>query len=253
MEQPYVHSTLENGIYIIEFYHPQSNSLPGELLNKLADEITKGGTTDQAKCILLKSAGDRAFCAGASFDELVAIDTPEAGLSFFSGFAKVINAVRTCPKFVIGRVQGKAVGGGVGVASAMDYCFATKHAAIKLSELAIGIGPFVVGPAVERKMGTAAFTELSIDASEWRTAEWACARGLYARTFDSAEQMDTEIEVFLKRIVNYSPEAMRELKSVFWEGTENWDKLLVDRAKISGRLVLSEFTRSAINAFKTKS
>ncbi len=253
MAEAYVRSTLVNQTQEIEFYHPNSNSLPGELLDEIANQIGLAGENPEVICVLLKSGGDRAFCAGASFDELIPIETKEAGLEFFSGFAKVINAIRTCPKFVIGRVQGKTVGGGVGIASAVDYCFATKHASIKLSELAIGIGPFVVGPAVERKMGKSAFTELAIDASEWRTAEWAQTRGLYNSVSDDATLMDAALDAFLTRIKKYSPEAMTELKHVFWEGTEHWDTLLVDRAKISGRLVLSDFTKNAINSFKTKS
>ncbi|GAB5538037.1 MAG: enoyl-CoA hydratase/isomerase family protein [Salibacteraceae bacterium] len=252
MAEAYVNSTIHGGVEIIEFYHPQSNSLPSHILDQIANAIEAAGTNDDVRCVLLKSGGDRAFCAGASFDELVAIDNDEKGLDFFTGFAKVINAVRLCPKFVIGRVQGKAVGGGVGVASAVDYCFATKHAAIKLSELAIGIGPFVVGPAVERKMGKSAFTELAIDASEWRSAEWAFDRGLYNSVSDTAEAMDESINAFLTRVEKYSPDAMKELKKVFWEGTENWGNMLVERAKISGRLVLSDFTKNAINSFKTK-
>jgi methylglutaconyl-CoA hydratase len=253
MAEAYVRSTLVNQTQEIEFYHPNSNSLPGELLDEIANQIRLAGENPEVICVLLKSGGDRAFCAGASFDELIAIETKEAGLEFFSGFAKVINAIRTCPKFVIGRVQGKTVGGGVGIASAVDYCFATKFAAIKLSELAIGIGPFVVGPAVERKLGKSGFTELAIDASAWRDASWAATRGLYMHVSDSIEQMDQEIGLFLNRIEKYSPEAMAELKINFWEGTEHWDNLLIERAKISGRLVLSDFTRNAINAFKTKS
>jgi len=253
MSEAYVNSSIQGKTCIIEFYHPQSNSLPGHILGEIATKITEAGNNSETRCILLKSAGDRAFCAGASFDELVAIETAEEGLEFFTGFAKVINAIRTCPKFVIGRVQGKTVGGGVGLASAVDYCFATKHASLKLSELAIGIGPFVVGPAVERKAGKSAFVEMSIDASEWRRAEWGANKGLYNQVFEDTTTMDNHIEKVLGRIEKYSPEAMKELKQVFWAGTENWDQLLIERAKISGRLVLSEFTRSAINTFKTKS
>lgn len=253
MQAPYVKLSVENKVATIEFFHPQSNSLPSAILSELAEKITEAGKAPSASCILLKSGGERAFCAGASFDELVAISNEEEGLAFFSGFAKVINAIRTCPKFVIGRVQGKAVGGGVGVASAVDHCFATKFSAVKLSELAIGIGPFVVGPAVERKIGTSAFSTLSIDASEWKSAQWALDKGLYAELFENAEEMDEAISSFLERIKEYSPEAMAELKKVCWKGTEDWDQLLMDRAAISGRLVLSEFTRNAIAKFKSKS
>ncbi len=242
----------ENGIATIEFYQPLSNSLPGKVLAKLADTITKAGNNDDIKVILLKSSGERAFCAGASFDELIAIDNLEIGKVFFSGFANVINAARKCPKLIIGRVQGKAVGGGVGMASAVDYCFATKHAAVKLSELAVGIGPFVVGPAVERKVGTSAMSQLAINATEWYSADWAREKGLYTDIYDNAEEMDKAINTLSNKLANSNPEAMRLLKQVFWEGTENWDELLSERAAMSGKLVLSDFTKNAINAFKKK-
>jgi methylglutaconyl-CoA hydratase len=242
----------EKGIATIDFFHPMSNSLPGKVLNKLANTITELGNNDQVKVIILKSEGDRAFCAGASFDELISIDDMETGKVFFSGFANVINAVRKCPKFIIGRVQGKAVGGGVGMASAVDYCYATKFAAVKLSELAVGIGPFVVGPAVERKIGTSAMSMLAINATEWYPAEWAKEKSLYAEIFDSIEEMDAAIEALAEKLALSNPEAMSMLKKVFWEGTEHWDTLLSERAAMSGKLVLSDFTRNAINAFKKK-
>lgn len=242
----------ENGIATVTFEHPLSNSLPGKVLNKLADTITDLGNTDTVKVIILKSKGDRAFCAGASFDELISIKDLDTGKKFFSGFAGVINACRKCPKFIIGRVQGKAVGGGVGLASAVDYCYATKYADIKLSELAIGIGPFVVGPAVERKVGTSAMSQLTINATEWRGAKWAKDKGLYADVYESVAEMDADIEVLSKKLAKSNPEAMRLLKKVFWEGTEHWDELLADRAALSGELVLSDFTVNAINAFKKK-
>lgn len=242
----------ETGIAIIEFFHPMSNSLPGKVLNKLANTITELGNNSQVKVIILKSKGDRAFCAGASFDELISIDDMETGKVFFSGFANVINAARKCPKFIIGRVQGKAVGGGVGMASAVDYCYATKFAAVKLSELAVGIGPFVVGPAVERKIGTSAMSMLAINATEWYPAEWAKEKSLYAEIFDSIEAMDEAIDVLANKLAQSNPEAMSMLKKVFWEGTEHWDTLLSERAAMSGKLVLSDFTRNAINAFKKK-
>jgi methylglutaconyl-CoA hydratase len=252
METGYVTTTVENGIAHIEFFHPQSNSLPGKLLNELAEAIEQAGTNQSVTVVVLKSAGDRAFCAGASFDELIAIETEAQGKAFFSGFAKVINAARMCPKFIIGRVQGKAVGGGVGMASAVDYCFATRQAAVKLSELAVGIGPFVVGPAVERKIGLSAMSELAINATEWRSAEWAESKGLYTQVYDSNEAMDEAISALAGRLSTSNPEAMRMLKKVFWEGTEHWDTLLTERAAVSGQLVLSDFTRSAIQAFKAK-
>ena len=253
IEQGHVENAIdEQGIATIEFGHPLSNSLPGKILAKLADTITGIGQNDQVKVIVLKSAGERAFCAGASFDELISIKDLETGKKFFSGFASVINACRKCPKLIIGRVQGKAVGGGVGVASAVDYCFATQYADVKLSELAVGIGPFVVGPAVERKIGTSAMSQLAINATEWRSAQWAKDNGLYAEIFESAEEMDERIAGLAERLSKSNPEAMELLKGIFWQGTEHWDQLLSERAAMSGQLVLSEFTVNAINAFKKK-
>lgn len=242
----------ESGIAIIEFGHPMSNSLPGKLLQKLADTITELGNNNDVKVIVLRSSGEKAFCAGASFDELISIRDLETGKQFFSGFAKVINACRKAPKFIIGRVHGRAVGGGVGIASAVDYCLATKYAEVKLSELAVGIGPFVVGPAVERKIGLSAMSELAINATEWRSAEWAQKKGLYTDVFESTDEMDAEIDALANRLAKSNPEAMAMLKQVFWQGTENWDQLLTERAGMSGQLVLSDFTVNAINQFKKK-
>jgi methylglutaconyl-CoA hydratase len=248
----YVKQNTVNGIGTIEFCHPQSNALPGHILSKLTNTIETAGKDKSIKVIILKSLGDRAFCAGASFDELIAIDNEESGKEFFSGFANVINAARKCPKFIIGRVQGKAVGGGVGMAAATDYCFATKFASAKLSELAIGIGPFVVGPAVERKVGTSAFSAMTINAGKWFDANWAKEKGLYTEVFDSIDEMDSKIEELAATLSQSNPQAMQELKKIMWEGSENWDTLLMDRAKRSGKLVLSDFTRNAIENFKAK-
>ena len=241
-----------NGIGLITFGHPMSNSLPGHILQTLADTITEVAADERTKVLVLQSQGSKAFCAGASFDELISIQDLDTGLAFFSGFAKVINACRKAPKLIIGRVQGRAVGGGVGLASATDYCFATTKADVKLSELAVGIGPFVVGPAVERKIGLSAMSELAINATEWRSAQWAKEKGLYTEIFEDEASLDAAIQSLSERLANSNPEAMQELKQIFWQGTENWDKLLLERAAISGRLVLSEFTRAAISAFKAK-
>lgn len=243
---------IENSIATIEFFHPLSNSLPGRVLGKLADTITKAGTNDDVGVIVLKSAGERAFCGGASFDELISIQHLNEGKVFFSGFANVINAMRKCPKLILGRVQGKAVGGGVGLASSVDYCFATKFASVKLSELAVGIGPFVVGPAVERKAGLSGMSAMAINATKFFDAEWAREKGIYTDVFESVEEMDEAILTLANKLSTSNPQAMKELKNVFWSGTENWDELLVERAAISGTLVLSEFTKNAINGFKAK-
>lgn len=248
----YIKSDIKDGVGTITFFHPQSNSMPGNLLRQLAAEIAKLGDTIEVKVIVLKSEGEKSFCAGASFDELIAINDLETGKHFFSGFAMVINAMRLAPKFIIARVQGKAVGGGVGIASSADYTFAVKNASIKLSELAVGIGPFVVGPAVERKVGTAAFCQLTINATEWQSADWAKEKGLYADTFETIAEMDVAIDILSKKLASSNPEAMIMLKQVMWKGTEHWDSLLLERAAMSGALVLSDFTKNAINAFKQK-
>ncbi len=253
LEQGKITTTIsENGVARVEFFHPMSNSMPGKLLGELAQTITAVGLDDTVKVIVLCSSGDRTFCGGASFDELVSIEDFETGKTFFSGFANVINACRKSSKLIIGRVQGKAVGGGVGLASATDYCFATKFADVKLSELAVGIGPFVVGPAVARKIGNAAMSQLAINATEFKSAYWAREKGLYADVFDTIEEMDAAIDQLSERLSKSNPEAMSMLKKIFWEGTENWDTLLLERAAMSGKLVLSDFTKNAIEAFKAK-
>jgi methylglutaconyl-CoA hydratase len=248
----YVKVEHDHGIATIEFFHPQSNSLPSKILKDLAKAINDAGSNTDYKVIILKSAGTGAFCAGASFDELMSIQNEKEGQEFFSGFANVINAIRKCHKFVIGRVQGKAVGGGVGLACACDYTIATEAASVKLSELAVGIGPFVIGPAVERKAGKNAFTTLAIDATEWRSAEWAKRHDMYSEIHSSLSDADDAVNRLADKLAHSSPEAMAQLKKVFWEGTENWDKLLAERAAMSGKLVLSDFTRKAIEKFKAK-
>jgi len=245
-----VYSETRNGVTTICFGTQAHNSLPSSILQQLTDAIHAAAFHPESSVVVLKSDGSKTFCAGASFDELAAIRTQEEGNRFFMGFANVINACRKCPKLIIGRIQGKAVGGGVGLASATDYCIATNDASVKLSELAVGIGPFVVGPAVARKIGLSAMSELAINATEWRTAQWAKGKGLYNEVFDSIEQVDDYVQYLAQKLSNSHPEAMKELKRVFWEGTEDWDTLLEERAKISGRLVLSDFTKEAIAKFK---
>jgi methylglutaconyl-CoA hydratase len=249
----YVRSETHQGITSIEFYHPQSNSLPSQILKELAAAISRAGEDPATRVIVLRSAGDRVFCAGASFDELSAITNEQEGLAFFSGFAHVINAMRTCPRLIIGRIQGKCVGGGVGLAAAVDYAIATEKAEVKLSELAVGIGPFVVGPAVERKIGFSAFSQLAIDATMWRNAQWAGRKGLFAEVYPTVEELDEAIGKLAYTLSHSGPDATRELKKIFWQGTEHWDRLLPERAAISGRLILGEFSKNAIAKFKSRS
>ncbi|MBS1934778.1 MAG: enoyl-CoA hydratase/isomerase family protein [Bacteroidetes bacterium] len=252
IQNGYVKVEPHNGVTTIEFFHPQSNSLPGKILEELAKEIHAAGNDGDTKVILLRSGGDKTFCSGASFDELYAIKNKEEGLEFFSGFAHVINEMRRCPKFIVTRVQGKCVGGGVGLAAASDYAIATEGAEIKLSELAIGIGPFVVGPAVERKIGLSAFTQLAIDATMWRNADWARRKGLYAELHPDVTGMDESIRRLTEALSHSSNAAMAEMKKIFWHGTEHWDKLLIERAAISGKLIVSEQSKKAIEKFKKK-
>ncbi|TXE20453.1 enoyl-CoA hydratase/isomerase family protein [Psychroflexus gondwanensis] len=250
MTKPYVKKDIKDKIATIEFFHPAHNSLPSDILAELASTITDAGKDDEVLVIILKSGGNRTFCAGASFKELISINDEVTGETFFSGFANVINAMRKCPKFIIGRVQGKTVGGGVGLASAMDYCMATQHSAIKLSELNLGIGPFVVGPAVERKLGVSGMSQIAIDANTFYSAEWANQKGLFAKVFDTTEELDLAVEEFAKNLCEYNPEAVKHMKQMFWRGTEDWDELLLERAKISGKLVLSSFTKEKLKRFE---
>ena len=245
-----LYTKIDNKIATVEFGHPASNSFPGELLQRLTDELNLLSTNPDINIIVLKSEGEGAFCAGASFDELLAVSTLEEGAVFFSGFANVINAMRNCSKLIVGRIHGKAVGGGVGLAAACDYAMATVNSSVKLSEFTIGIGPFVIAPAVERKMGKAALSEMTLAAHEWKNAYWAQEKGLYAKVLEDIKELDKELDIFTQKLAGYNPEALADMKRVLWEGTENWDTLLKERAKISGRLVLSDFTKTALSQFR---
>ena len=242
-------TTIENKIATLEFGHPASNSFPSDLLNRLTNELNNLSNNSLVSVIVLKSSGSGAFCAGASFDELLAVSNPEEATKFFSGFANVLNAMRNCSKIIVGRIHGKAVGGGVGIIAACDYALATTESAIKLSELAIGIGPFVIEPAVSRKIGKTAMSEMTLD-TEWKSSNWANQKGLYAKVFATITELDTEISTFANKLASYNPEALTEIKKAFWEGTENWKTLLYERAEISGKLVLSDFSKKALNQLK---
>ena len=242
-------TSFQNTIAVVQFGHPASNSFPSELLNRLTTEINDLSRNEAISVIILKSEGSKAICSGASFDELLKVENEEQGLDFFSGFAHLLNAMRNCNKIIIGRVQGKAVGGGVGIISACDYVFATPQSDVKLSELAIGIGPFVIEPAVSRKIGKTAMTEMTLAGHEWKSAEWALQKGLFSALCE-AEKLDAEVESFAERLSSYNPEALFEMKKIIWEGTETWESLLFERAAITGKLVLSDFTKSALLQFK---
>ncbi len=247
-----LYTKIQNKIATIEFGHPASNSFPSELLERLTKELKNLSLNNDVTVIILKSEGEKAFCAGASFNELVAISNLEDGKKFFAGFANVINAMRTCGKLIIGRIQGKVVGGGVGLASACDYVLATEAASIKLSELTIGIGPFVIEPAVTRKIGLAATSELTLDATSWKNAYWAKEKGLYAKVFENIKELDVEVDFLAQKLASYNPSALAEMKKVLWQNTNHWDELLLERANISGELVLSEFTKNALAKFSKK-
>ena len=248
--EAYVTLTIENKVGYIEFFHPNRNSMPSNVLSQLKQTIFDAGNNDAVKVIVLKSGGDRTFCAGASFNELIAIEDEVVGKQFFLGFANVINTMRRCPKLIIGRVQGKAVGGGVGLAAATDYCLATQYASIKLSELSIGIGPFVIEPAVSRRIGTTAMSQMTIDAETFFSAEFAKEKGLYSEVFESTEVLDEAIKTLAEKLANYNPEALKEMKTVFWNDAQHWDTLLAERAEISGKLVLSKFTKKTLKRFR---
>jgi methylglutaconyl-CoA hydratase len=240
---------IQDKIASVTFSHPASNSFPSELLQKLMRELNQISNNSEVNVVILQSEGNT-FCAGASFDELLAINDFEKGKKFFSGFADVINAMRKCSKIIIGKVHGKAVGGGVGLIAECDFAFAYQDATIKLSEIAIGIGPFVIEPAVSRKIGKTAMTQLTLQPNTWQTADWAVEKGLFTDVFDSYGDLDEAILASAKKLASYNPEALAEMKKVFWKGTENWDDLLYERAAISGKLVLSDFTKEALGQFK---
>jgi len=250
MATPYIKNKIENGIATISFFHPEHNSLPSNLLTELVETITNLGNNDAVKVVILKSDVGTTFCSGASFQELISIENEASGKLFFSGFANVINAMRKCPKIIIGSIHGKAVGGGVGIAAATDYCLATKFASIKLSELTIGIGPFVVAPAIERKIGVSAFSQLTLDANNFYSADWAHSKGLYNGIFENNDELEFAVLAMAQNLANYNPSALIELKKVLWKDTENWDELLKERAAISGKLVLSAFTKEALKKFQ---
>ena len=243
-------TTIQDKVATVQFSHPASNSFPRQLLDAVTNALNELSKNDAVSVVILRSEGQGAFCAGASFDELLAVSNLAEGTTFFSGFANLINAMRNCSKIIVGRIHGKAVGGGVGIAAACDYAFATTNAAVKLSELAIGIGPFVIEPAVSRKIGKTAMTQMTLAAHEWKTAEWALDKGLYAKVLLDQTELDNDLANFTTKLASYNPEALQQMKKIIWEGTSDWDALLLERAAISGELVLSEFTKNALNQFK---
>ncbi|MCB9426572.1 MAG: enoyl-CoA hydratase/isomerase family protein [Flavobacteriales bacterium] len=244
--------TIHQSVATITFGHPAANSFPSTLLEQLVKAIEKASNDSAVKIIVLKSEGDRVFCSGASFDELLQVNDAKGAQQFFAGFANVINAMRKSTKLIVGRVQGKVVGGGVGIVAACDYVIASAKASMKLSEVAIGIGPFVIAPAIERKAGKAALSHLSLSPTEWKSAEWAAQQGLFAKVVASNEELEKEVNDYAQQMAQFSAKALKEMKKMLWEGTEDWDELLAKRASVSGQLVLSEETRAALQQFKNK-
>lgn len=247
-----LYTKIENQIATIEFGHPNANSFPLELLERLAKEFDLLSDNESVSLIILKSEGDKAFCAGASFDELLAIENEAEGVRFFQGFANLFLAIRRCKKLIVGRVQGKTVGGGVGLVAALDYVFAVEAASIKLSELSLGIGPFVIAPVILRKAGQATLNELFMAPDQWKNAYWAQQKGLFARVFENAKEMDEAISHFAERLLQSNPEALSHMKRITWQHTEHWEQELLDNAVISGKLVLSQQTKSMLEKFKNK-
>ncbi len=240
---------IEDGIGTIEFHHPKGNSLPSNLLKQLSEAIQRAGDDHSIKVIRLKSRGNT-FCAGASFDELLAINSEEQAHKFFSGFGSLIESIKTCPKFVVAEVQGKAVGGGVGIIAACDYAIASENASIKLSELSIGFGPFVIAPAVIRKIGLSAFSTLTIDSTTWKTAAWGNEKGLFNEIVQDLNKLNSRTTKLCESLSNHSLEAMRQIKSTLWEGYEELNDIHKKRATLSGTLSQSELTQSILSGFK---
>jgi methylglutaconyl-CoA hydratase len=246
-----VSSTVSHHIASVTFGGTKGNSLPGELLDELASTIESTAQRSDVRVIILRSDGDGPFCAGASFDELLSIADESTGKRFFLGFARVILAMTQAQKPIVVRVQGKAVGGGVGIVAAADYAIATRSASVRLSELAVGIGPFVVGPVIEHKIGRGAYGAMSLDA-DWRDADWAERHGLYAAVKGSIPELDSAVATCAANLGAANPDAVARIKRTVWAGTENWPSLLDERAAMSGALVLSEFARKSIRAFQTR-
>ncbi|QBA65276.1 enoyl-CoA hydratase/isomerase family protein [Muriicola soli] len=245
-----LYTSINNSVATVEFGHPAGNSFVSELLLRLTNELNELSANKEVSLIVLASEGEGAFCAGASFHELMAVSNQNEATEFFSGFAHVINAMRNCSQPIVGRVQGKAVGGGVGLISACDYVFATEDAAVKLSELSIGIAPLVIAPAVKRKVGASGLAELSLAPTEWKNAYWAKEKGLFSKVFSNTGEMDKELDFFTSQLAKYNPEALAGMKKALWEGTEEWGSLLTDRAAITAALGLSNYTKKALAAFK---
>ncbi|MCC2589602.1 enoyl-CoA hydratase/isomerase family protein [Chryseobacterium sp. MFBS3-17] len=249
--EPFVQTELKNNIAEITFGTPKSNSLPGEILEKLARNILDEGAKKEVKAILIKSAGEKAFCAGASFDELLEISELETSKKFFGGFAKVLNAMRNCGKIVVVRVQGKTTGGGVGIACGADYCFATRDASLALTELNLGIGPFVIGPYVERKIGKSQFAAMAIDA-DFRSAAWAEAHSIYHSVSENITEMNEKLSQFLNALAGRSDEALALIKKVSWEGTDHFNDLMPARIHMSASLILEDSAKQNIAKIKER-
>ena len=248
---PYINSSIQNNICYIEFFTPKHNALNSNMLDQLANKIEE--TPEHCAVIVLSSGGDRTFCAGASFDELSQIKNQEEATLFFNGFAKVILSIKACPQIVIVSVQGKAVGGGVGIIAAADYAIALENAALKLSELNIGIGPFVIAPAIVKKSGINVLTEMSLNPDNFYSAKWAKQKGLFHKVCENQSDLKITTNNFANKLASFNVNALKAMKHVFWENTEHWPELLEKRAETSGSLVLEKAVQDKIRTILSKS
>lgn len=247
----YINSSIQNNICYIEFFTPKHNALNSNMLDQLANKIEE--TPEHCAVIVLRSGGDRTFCAGASFDELSQIKNQEEATIFFNGFAKVILSIKACPQIVIVSVQGKAVGGGVGIIAAADYAIASENAALKLSELNIGIGPFVIAPAIVKKSGINVLTEMSLNPDNFYSAKWAKQKGLFHKVCENQSDLKITTNNFANKLASFNVNALKAMKHVFWENTEHWPELLEKRAETSGSLVLEKAVQDKIRTILSKS
>lgn len=231
----------------IEFYHPKGNSLPSRILEELTLAFRRASEEPDLRVITLQSRGDGAFCGGANLDELRAIRDFESGKAYFMRIAELLTAMRDTPGCIIAKVQGPAVGGGVGLIAASDFVCAGQDAPVRLSEVSLGIGPFVIGPAVIRKIGLSAFSTLSLDAGTWYDAHWARSFGLYNRVVESHVELDRVAEQLAGDLAASGPSAVTTLKRELWRGENDWPARLEESAEQSAKLLMTEHTQRLLH------
>lgn len=249
--QPTVHTQIENSIAKIQFYNPASNACDPSMLAQMVHAFNTLSANSQVKVILLSSKGNKAFCAGASITHLSELKDMKAATDFFSGFGRLILSMKNCNKIIVTSVQGKAVGGGVGIIAASDYVIATENSGLRLSELMIGIGPLVIAPAVIRKVGVAHFSQLSLKPSTWKDAKWGAAHGLFNELVTDGDSLENVTVDYCNSLASYSAQALSALKSVLWQGTEHWEELLYENAAKTATLSLSEDAQESFKKFNS--